>query len=87
MEPSSKSPVVRDWLEEVYDRTTAIRARKCVRIPFGCERDIPAGEIECWDQLTIREYTISGLCKTCQNQVFGTDDGGDEEEPPPGWHC
>jgi hypothetical protein len=79
--PSDKSPAIENYLEQTSGRTSAINARKCIPAPLGCGRDIEPGEIETWDSLTVREYQISGLCKTCQDSVFGTSEE-DEEEPP-----
>lgn len=33
------------------------------------------------DDLSLREFGISGLCQTCQDSVFGIDDEGPMEEP------
>jgi hypothetical protein len=72
MKPSDKSPQITRFLEAAFGRTTAIESLKCVRKPVGCGRAIDPGEIEVWDAVTRREYTISDLCKTCQDEVFGS---------------
>ena len=33
------------------------------------------------DELSLREFGISGLCQTCQDSVFGIDGEGPMEEP------
>ena len=33
------------------------------------------------DELSAREYSISGLCQTCQDSVFGIDGEGPMEAP------
>jgi hypothetical protein len=65
--PSKKEAAIEAFLEESYGRTTAITADRCVRPPFGC--DGPAVVFR--DELSRREYTISGLCQRCQDVVFG----------------
>lgn len=49
----------------------------CYRTPIGCGREISYEELGSWDELTIREWGISGLCKECQDIVFA-----EEDEPP-----
>lgn len=68
--PSPKSADLTALLEEMTGRTTAINADMCVRKPYGCGE--PIGPFR--NELSEREYTISGLCQTCQDSVFGTDD-------------
>lgn len=43
----------------------AVKMNKC---PF-CDR--PIDESEFRDELSRREYQISGLCQECQDEVFG----------------
>lgn len=66
-EPSRKSPELENFLEDISGRTTAIRADKCVKVPIGCGG--PATKFR--DDLSKREYTISGLCQKCQDRIFG----------------
>ena len=65
--PSEKSPQVRTFLEKFTGREAAIRADRCVEQPFGC--GMPATQFR--DDLSRKEYTISGLCQRCQEKVFG----------------
>ena len=67
MEPSHKAPAVEQLLEHVVGRTSAIRAYHCVRAPVGCGKHIEGFR----DELSQREYVISGLCQNCQDKVFG----------------
>ena len=47
---------------------TCVRSwNRCVSPPAGCGG--PATQFE--DEASRREYTISGLCQKCQNEVFG----------------
>jgi hypothetical protein len=73
MQPSNKSPEMTEFLEKTFGRSTAIEGLHCLPAPIGCGRPIEPGEIECWDLLTQKEYTISGMCKKCQDSVFGTE--------------
>jgi len=66
-EPTEKSPAIETLLERIAGRTTAIKGDRCVRLPVGCEG--PATEFR--DELSKREYRISGLCQKCQDRIFG----------------
>lgn len=61
-EPSEKSPEMEEFLEKVFGRTSAIKTDKCVL----CGK--PAVEFK--DEISKREYTISGMCQECQDKVF-----------------
>ena len=67
MEPTPKAPELERLLEGFSGRTTAITADRCVNPPIGCGR--PATTFK--DELSVREYRISGLCQDCQDSVFG----------------
>lgn len=67
MQPSDKSSEIANILEQLTGRTTSITSGNCVPKPFGCGE--PIGEFR--DALSRREYTISGLCQTCQDSIFG----------------
>lgn len=43
------------------------KARVCVPAPIGCGQ--PVGPFR--DELSAREYQISGLCQKCQDSIFG----------------
>ena len=62
MEPSVKSTALSEFFEEFFGRTTAIKNQVCV----SCNRDIR----DFRDDLSRREYVISGLCQQCQDEVF-----------------
>lgn len=68
-EPSKKSPEIEALLEKMAGRTTAIKANVCIPKPIGCGG--PAVEFR--DDLSRREYGISGLCQSCQDNTFGYD--------------
>lgn len=67
VKPSEKSPKITTFLENSFGRTTAIESDRCIPEPMGCGG--PA--IEFRDDLSRKEYTISGLCQECQDEVFG----------------
>jgi hypothetical protein len=67
--PTKKDPVIEAFLEHVGGRTTAIEADVCVSKPIGCGG--PATEFR--DEVSAKEYLISGLCQDCQDKVFGKD--------------
>lgn len=64
MKPTPKSPEINALLSSVAgrDRETTIKADKCMY----CGQ--PATEFK--DELSKREYAISGLCQKCQDSVF-----------------
>jgi hypothetical protein len=72
MEPSEKDPAIDNFLKDAFgvDRKTAIRACKCLPPPIGCGRTFdPNTEFK--DEISRREYRISGLCAFCQDKIFG----------------
>jgi|ETNvirnome_6_100_1030635.scaffolds.fasta_scaffold01835_7 hypothetical protein len=67
---TEKSAKITNLLEQLSGRSTAIQADVCINPPFGCGR--VATEFR--DALSKREFTISGLCQTCQDSIFGFED-------------
>ncbi len=65
--PTEKSQGIKNFLEETYGRSTAIEADVCIPVPTGCGG--PAVEFK--DEISRREYRISGFCQACQDKVFG----------------
>lgn len=76
MQPSDKSPGIANFLEAFTGRITAITTGNCVPKPFGCGE--PIGPFR--DTKSQREYTISGLCQTCQDSIFGFGNDDDDTE-------
>jgi hypothetical protein len=68
--PSDKSPAIEGFLEANFGRTTAIESNRCIPHPVGCGKPIEGFR----DERSVREYTISGLCQRCQDEVFGVAD-------------
>lgn len=68
MEPSKKSKEVEDALEkmcmEFYGRSRIESIRNDICVECGK----PAAEFR--DDLSRSEYTISGLCQTCQDKML-----------------
>lgn len=64
-EPTKKSEAVEKKIKETWgvDRVQSIRNDECA----WCSK--PASSFR--DQASEKEYTISGLCQWCQDQVFG----------------
>ncbi|KKM03580.1 hypothetical protein LCGC14_1773010 [marine sediment metagenome] len=65
--PTPKSPKIEELLESQFSRTSAIEANRCVPEPAGCGK--PIADFK--DDLSEKEYRISGLCQICQDTVFG----------------
>lgn len=69
MTPTSKAPVIDKLLESLSgdSRVLAIKTDRCINPPIGCGK--PATEFR--DELSRKEYRISGLCQACQDSIFG----------------
>jgi len=68
MRPSSKNPAIDKWLSDIMgvDRVTTIRKDRCV----SCKTSVNNVENDFRDALSLREYSISGLCQTCQDKTY-----------------
>ncbi len=87
-EPSQKAPGMDQDLTNIFgfDRREFIKSAQCVPVPFGCgklltETDFAkSGEVEgpFRDRQSAKEYTISGLCQDCQDDIYGN--GEDEDD-------
>ena len=60
--PTKKHPQIENYLESKFGRTTAITTDTCV----FCKE--PANEFK--NEISEKEYRISGLCQKCQDEVF-----------------
>jgi hypothetical protein len=65
--PTDKHSQIERFLDGLSDRTNSIEGDVCIPPPLGCGEDAS----EFTDELSEKEYTISGLCQSCQNIVFG----------------
>jgi len=71
MEPSKKSPKLEEGIKQIsgVDRIAAIRANRCVDAPIGCGKPVTLTSFR--DNLSRKEYAISGLCQECQDTIWG----------------
>ena len=79
MEPTNKSNPINSMLSSIFgqDRVQTITEGYCMT----CEKTgIIATSFR--DDISRKEYAISGLCQSCQDDVFGTGDTDDDE---PDW--
>ena len=70
MKPTKKHPDIERFLDTISGRTGSIEAELCIAPPLGCGK--PAGNFR--DGKSLEEYTISGLCQKCQDDLFGTEE-------------
>jgi hypothetical protein len=62
MEPSVKSPQMNRFLDRLFDRQNKIKSNLCT----VCDGPVLSFK----DELSRKEYTISGLCQECQDECF-----------------
>lgn len=70
--PSEKTEAMEQALKGMvgFDRREYIRQDKCVPQPYGC-----GGTARVFrDELSVKEYQMSGMCQNCQDSVFGVSD-------------
>lgn len=68
IQPTVKHPKMESDLKQAvgFDRRASIICKRCVPAPVGC-----GGEADVFrDELSRKEYAISGLCQACQDKVF-----------------
>lgn len=67
--PTVKSEEVEQAIASISgeDRRIRIREDRCVKPPIGCGK--PATKFR--DEISRKEFTISGLCQECQDKIFG----------------
>lgn len=63
-----KSPEIQNVLEDLFGTKTALSNKKCIL----CGED--AGTFR--DKISEKEYGISGMCQSCQDDVFGGESNG-----------
>lgn len=64
MKPSEKSHGINVLLNSMFDREKKITENVCV----FCGKSITPDSFK--DECSLREYSISGLCQECQDEVF-----------------
>ena len=80
IQPSFKAPQIDALLSEIIfngkDRVTVIKEGKCLTCDEA--RDLKATSFR--DDISRKEYSISGMCQSCQDDLFGMDEADDEPE-------
>ena len=73
MIPSIKTETMEKTIKEIlgFDRQKTIQENRCAPPPYGCEQVVK--EEDFVDEISRKEFGISGLCQTCQNKVFSVD--------------
>jgi len=71
MKPSVKSEEMETTIKDIFgrDRRDLIRQDICVPPPIGCGK--PASQFR--NAISVKEFSISGLCQNCQDEFFGKD--------------
>lgn len=65
--PEDKAESLEQLFEIMFGRSTAIESGKCV----SCGKEVTRESLR--NEISFKEYTISGLCQECQDEVFGAD--------------
>ncbi len=67
LEPTKKSPQIETLITHMFgiDRVAQIKNRVCVFCGVSVNED------SFKDELSKKEYTISGICQSCQDKTFG----------------
>ena len=70
----NRDPQIQGILDYMLGRpqaqVTAFKRRVCVPSPIGCGQLVTQFR----DEVSEREYEISGLCQSCQDKIFGEPD-------------
>ena len=62
VEEAPKSPEIKEFLEAVFGRSSSIENQVCTSCGESAK--------DFQDKMSRREYSISGLCQQCQDEVF-----------------
>lgn len=62
--PADKAESLEQLFELMFGRTTAINSQVCA----SCGKPVFPEDFR--DEVSVKEYTISGLCQECQDEVF-----------------
>lgn len=70
LEPTKKAPAIDGAITALTGkhRPSTIMARKCMT----CTADVDVTKFK--DEISRKEYSISGMCQECQDKVFNIDD-------------
>lgn len=76
-EPTDKAPEVENILKSLFgfDRRESITSLRCVPKPVGCDKlltetrfaESTGGDGVFRDELSAKEYRITGMCQDCQD--------------------
>lgn len=68
--PTKKSEAMESILTKLtgVDRRATIESDRCFPPPIGCGKEVTSFR----DSQSEKEYSISGLCQECQDEVFGS---------------
>ena len=62
--PADKAPEIEKILNLLFGRTESIESKTCV----FCGKPVDLDSFE--DEVSLKEFHISGICQTCQNDTF-----------------
>lgn len=67
LDPTEKAPEIEALINSMFDidRRGTIKSRKCA----FCSVSVDENDFR--DELSKKEYTISGICQDCQDKTFG----------------
>ena len=79
MEPTNKSNPINSMLSSIFgvDRVQTITEAFCV----SCDSE-GNNAASFRDDISRKEYAISGMCQSCQDDIFGVGEPDDEPEDP-----
>ena len=78
MKPTNKAPAIDALLSGLFgvDRTSTISDGNCV----ACD-STGNNATSFRDDISKKEYSISGMCQSCQDDIFGVSDDEPDDEP------
>jgi hypothetical protein len=67
MEPTEKAHAIDSLLQQMFgiNRKESISENKCV----FCRKLVSGRDFR--DERSLKEFTISGICQSCQDEIFG----------------
>ncbi len=74
MKPAEKSFGMEAAIADTFGFVPSLHivANQCVPAPIGCGKDVTFDSFR--DELSVREFKISGMCQECQDKFFVEDD-------------
>lgn len=69
-EPSKKAPELRLFLDDITKKMFGITRQEAITLDICVDCRGEAKNFK--DELSRKEYSISGLCQNCQDHVFGS---------------